>query len=135
MLLYDWKKIFITTQGDPVEITRVLKVMLENKIPRNKYDPIYQYSQLNFKGQSFLVHPELLLYNGYKHSYRDVAVYVAMAALRPLADYHAYGKITLDVLHTPDEILQYIDSNSLLSIDGDDVHFLYEGSPKTTEIH
>ncbi len=135
MLLYDWKKIFITTQGDPVEITRVLKVMIENKVPRNKYDPIYQYSQLNFTGQSFLVHPELLLYNGYKHSHRDIAIYVAMAALRPLADYHAYGKIALETFHTPENILQYVDNNSLLSSDGELIHFLYEGSPKPKEIH
>lgn len=135
MLLYDWKKIFVTTHGDPIEITKVLRVMIDKKIPNNRFDPIYQYSQTNFTGQSFLVHPELLLYNGYKHTHRDVAVYVAMAALRPLADYHAYGKITLDTLHTPDNILQYLHNNSLLSEEDGDIHFLYERSPKPMEIH
>lgn len=135
MLLYDWKKIFITTQGDPVEIIRVLKMMVENKVPKNTKDPIFFYSQINFKGQCFLVHPERLLYNGYKYSHKDIAAYVAVASLRPLADYHAYGKVTLDTLHAPEDILQYIETNSLLSIEDGEIHFLYETSPLPTEIH
>jgi hypothetical protein len=135
MLLFNWPKIFTATQGDPHEIIRVLRMLVENRVPKNKYDKLFFYSQLDFKGDSFLVHPERLLYNSYLHSYREIGIYVAYAALRPLADYHAYGKVTLDELHVPDEIKHYIDTNSLLSLEDGEVHFLFEGSPSKKEIH
>lgn len=135
MLLFDWRKIFRLTKGSPVEVVRILRMLTLKEIPKNKFDKIYAYSKVNFTGESFLVHPERLLFNGYKHSYRDIAIYTAIASIRPLADYHAYGKITLDPLYAPEDILQYIDDNSLLSIEDGEIHFLYERSPLPEEIH
>lgn len=135
MILYNWQKIFLATQGDLVEIVRVLRMLTEGRVPENKYDKLFFYSQVDFKGDSFLVHPERLLYNSYLHSYKEIGVYVAVAALRPLADYHAYGKISLDILHLPDDIQKHIENNSLLSVENGEVHFLYEGSPSKEEIH
>lgn len=135
MILYNWQKIFLATQGDLVDIVRVLRMLTEGRVPENKYDKLFFYSQVDFKGDSFLVHPERLLYNSYLHSYKEIGVYVAVAALRPLADYHAYGKISLDMLHLPDDIQKHIENNSLLSVENGEVHFLYEGSPSKEEIH
>jgi hypothetical protein len=135
MILYNWQKIFLATQGDLVDIVRVLRMITEGRVPENKYDKLFFYSQVDFKGDSFLVHPERLLYNSYLHSYKEIGVYVAVAALRPLADYHAYGKISLDMLHLPDDIQKHIENNSLLSVENGEVHFLYEGSPSKEEIH
>lgn len=135
MILYNWQKIFLATQGDLVDIVRVLRMLTENRVPDNKYDKLFFYSQMDFKGDSFLVHPERLLYNSYLHSYKEIGVYAAVAALRPLADYHAYGKVSLDMLHLPDDIQQHIEKNSLLSVENGEVHFLYEGSPSKEEIH
>lgn len=136
MLLYDWKKIFTATQGNPTEIVRILKMLVEKKVPKNKYDKIYYYSQLNFSGESFLLHPEPMLYYGYKYTHREMAIYTALASLRPLADYTAYSKITLDLLHAPEDVIDYIYDNRLLEIEDGEIHFLYERSPLTdTEIH
>ena len=135
MLLFDWKKIWGVAYGDPVEIVRILRMLTLNQIPKNKYDKIYAYSKLDFSGESFLVHPDRLLFNGYKHSYRDIAIYTALASLRPLADYYAYGKISLNPLHAPEEVLKYSKENSLLSMEDGEIHFLYERSPSPKEIH
>jgi hypothetical protein len=135
MLLFDWKKIFNATQGDPIEIVRVLRMLVLKQVPTTKYDKIYFYSQLNFSGENFLLHPELLLFHSHKHGYRDIAIYTAMASLRPLADYHAYGTVTLDPLYAPEEVLKYVDENRLLSMKDGKIHFLYERSPLPEEIH
>ena len=70
MLLFDWKKIYSTAAGDPADIVRILRMLVEKRIPKNKYDKTFFYSQINFDGTSFLVHPERLLYDGYKYSLR-----------------------------------------------------------------
>jgi len=135
MLLFDWKKIYNTAAGDPTDIVRILRMLVEKRIPKNKYEKEYFYSQMNFDGTSFLVHPERLLYNGYKFTFREMAVYTGIAALRPLPDLYASHKITLDLLHLPAETLPHIYENRLLEIENGLVHFLYEGSPPKQEIH
>jgi len=135
MLLFDWKKIYSTAAGDPVDIVRILRMLVEKRIPKNKYDKEYFYSQLNFDGISFLVHPERLLYDGYKFTFREMAIYAGIAALRPLPDFYATNKITLDILQIPEEALLHVYDNRLLEIRDDSIHFLYEGSPTKKEIH
>lgn len=135
MLLFDWKKIYSTAAGDPVDIVRILRMLVEKRIPKNKYDKTFFYSQINFDGTSFLVHPERLLYDGYKYSFREVAIYTGVAALRPISDFYANHKITLDTILVPEEALIYIYENRLLDIKDDKIHFLYEGSPSKKEIH
>jgi hypothetical protein len=135
MLLFDWKKIYTTAAGDPTDIVRILRMLVEKRIPKNKYDKEYFYSQINFDGTSFLVHPERLLYNGYKYTFREVAIYTGVAALRSLSDFYATNKMTLDVLLVPEEALPYIYENRLLEVENDKIYFLYEGSPDKKEIH
>lgn len=110
-------------------------MLVEKRIPKNKYDKEYFYSQINFDGTSFLVHPERLLYNGYKYTFREVAIYTGVAALRSLSDFYATNKMTLDVLLVPEEALPYIYENRLLEVENDKIYFLYEGSPDKKEIH
>lgn len=130
MLLYDWKKIFEISEGIPSDCVLILRMMVEGLIPRNKKDPIYKYYTKDFKGSSFLVHPDVLLFNRYKHTNIEIAQYMALASIRSLAEYYAYGKTTLDLLHiSMDKSL--FDNNSLLYIDDDDfIHFLYEEVPQ-----
>ena len=135
MLLFDWKKIYEETNGSPKEIIRVFRMLTENRIPQNKYDKIYRYYQQNFKGESFLVHPERLLYNGYRFTYKEMAVYIAFASIRPLADYLATHKISLDPFVVSTNLLQFTDNNRLLKYEDEEIHFRYEGSPPTKEIH
>jgi hypothetical protein len=137
MLLYDWKKVYDVTQGSAVEIVRVMKMLAHNEMPKNRYDKIYKYYTIDFTGDCFLLHPEVLLYNRYKYSAKDVAMYIAISALRPVADYMAYGKITLDLLYVPALIASYLinNENSLLRVENNEVHFLYEEVPNKKEIH
>ena len=110
-------------------------MLVEKRIPKNKYEKEYFYSQLNFDGTNFLVHPERLLYDGYKFTLREMAVYTGIAALRSLPDFYATNKITLDLLHIPEEVLIHVYENRLLEIKDNEIHLLYEGSPPKKEIH
>ena len=128
MLLYYWNKIFTKCESNPVEIVRVLKMLVEKQIPYNRYDKIYKYSDVDFSGDSFLIHPDVLLFNSYKYSYRDVCIYVALASRRPYAQYKVSGKRTLDMLHLPDEPI-IMEDYSLLYIEDEEIHFVYEEDP------
>ena len=130
MLLYDWKKIFEMADGDPADCVLILRMMTESLIPRNKKDPLYKFYTKDFLGQSFLAHPDVLLYNRYKFSNREIAQYAALASLRSIADYYAYGITTLDLLHLSIDRSLFND-NRLLTIDDDELlHFLYEEVPQ-----
>ena len=81
----------------------------------------------------FQPHPDILLFNAYKYEQREIAIYYALAAIRPIAEYKALGKTRLDLEKVPVEIEQITD-NRLLRIENNEVIFLYEEvNPK--EIH
>jgi len=125
MLLFDWKKIFDTASGSIYNCNLIMEMLIKGSVPKNKYDPIYSFSQKNFVGNSFLVHPEFLLYNSYKYEQKEVCMYYALASLRSLADYYADKKTTLDALHCPVP-LEEINDNRLLIIEDDTITFIYE---------
>ena len=133
MLFYDWKKIYETCRGNTSEVLRVLKMLVEKEIPLNQYDKIYKYSHIDFRGSSFLLHPDVLLYNAYQYSYKDICIYVAMASARSYAEYAAHGKLSLDLLHLTIDPFIFLDNPRLLYVDSDQLHFLYEEAPM--EIH
>jgi hypothetical protein len=133
MFLFDWQKVYETADASPLLCCVIMEMIIKKQIPKNKYDRIYNYSQKDFKGDCFLLHPDVLMYHSYKYSHRDIAIYYALAACRPLADYIATQKTTLDVLHLPVD-LDLISNNSLLSIEDGNVHFLYEEVTKK-DIH
>ena len=103
-------------------------MLVEKQIPYNRYDKIYKYSDVDFNGDSFLIHPDVLLFNSYKYSYRDVCIYVALASRRPYAEYKVSGKRTLDMLHLPEEPI-IMEDYSLLYIEDEEIHFVYEEDP------
>jgi len=125
MLLYNWNKIFKTAEGSPFAVFLIFKMMTTASIPRNKYDRIYKYANISFSGESFLVHPDVLLFNAYKYEYSEIAQYLALASMRPYADYLATGKTTLDSLLC-EVVPELFDENRLLFIEDGDIHFLYE---------
>jgi hypothetical protein len=133
MLFYDWKKMFEAAEGSPLAVFIIFKMLVTNGIPRNKFDDIYKYAGKHFNGESFLIHPDVLLHNAYKHDYRDIAQYLALASIRPYADYLVTGEPTLDLLQC--EVDQELfEDNSLLTIKDGKVHFLYE-EVKQENIH
>ena len=132
MLLYDWRKIYKKSGGNVVEIFCIFEMLVKKSIPLYRGDKLYKYSKADFNGLSFLAHPDVLLYNSYKHSYKDIAAYLATASFRSLAEYAATQTTTLELLHIPfaDFLVENIKTNSLLRIEDDLVHFLYEEVPK-----
>ena len=133
MLFFNWIKIFETCKGNPSEVVRALKMLVEKNLPLNHYDKIYKYSNIDFTGDSFLLHADVLLYNSYKNSYRDICIYVAMASIRAYGDYLTNGKTSLDLIHLPLDPFIFLQNPSLLYVEGDQLHFPYEEAP--TEIH
>lgn len=126
MLLFSWKKVFYHAQGKPSEIIRIIRMLTYKELPTTKRDKIYKYSSINFSGDNFLAHPEVLLYNAYQHSQRDIGIYIALASLRSSAAYLAHGVLTLDLLHSPVNPVDYLQEPSLLPIEDGKIHFLYE---------
>ena len=132
MLLYDWRKIYKKSGGNVLEIFYILEMLVNKSIPTHRGDKLYKYSKVDFSGQSFILHPDVLLYNSYKHSYKDIAAYLATASFRSLAEYAATQTTTLELLHIPfaDFLVENIKTNSLLRVEDELVHFLYEEVPK-----
>jgi len=125
MLLFDWTKVYDTAAGSIYNCNMIMEMLIRGKIPKNKYDPIYKFSQKNFRGNSFLVHPEFLLYHSHKYTQKEVCMYYALASLRSLSDYYASNKTTLDSLHCPVD-LEEINDNRLLIVEEDTITFIYE---------
>ena len=135
MFFYDWAKIYDASQGNVVEIVRIFRMIVEKQIPKNKYDPIYRYSQKDFSGMSFMLHPDILLYHSFKYKYREVAQYISLCALRSATDFISTQDPSLDMVLMPGLSPEtVIENNRLLKVGEDKVFFIYEEvNPK--EIH
>ena len=135
MFLFDWPKIYDASQGNVVEIIRIFRMIVEKQIPKNKYDPIFRYSQKDFSGFSFMLHPDVLLYHSFKYKYREVAQYISLCALRSAADFISTQDPSLEMVLMPGlSPERIIENNRLLELDEDRVYFRYEEvNPK--EIH
>jgi hypothetical protein len=125
MLLFDWKKVYDTAEGNIATCNLIMEMLVNEQIPQNKYDRIYKYSNKNFTGSSFLLHGDLLLYHSYKYTSKELCIYYALASLRSYADYIASYKTTLDSLHCPVP-LEQINDNRLLIVDDQEITFIYE---------
>lgn len=125
MLLYDWNKIFEASQGNPLQVYIILRMLVNEEIPRNKKDKIYKYASMHFAGESFLLHGDVLLHYAYLYEYREIAQYLALASLRPYADYITTGELALD-LRLVELDLAFIEDNRLLRIENGKIHFKYE---------
>ena len=133
MILFDWSKVYDKANGNILQCNIIMEMIIRKYIPKNRHDPLYKYSKINFLGRNFLIHPDVLLYNIYKYEQREIAIYYALAALRNLADYRATQKITLDLIRVPVE-LDTINENRLLRIESGNIHFIYE-EVNPMEIH
>ena len=132
MFLFNWKKIYNEAEGSSVKCLEILDMMVYKKVPYNSYDPIYKYRNKSFSGDSFLLQPEILLENGFRYAPREIAIYVALAARRKLADYLAFGEKTLSARHAP-QLDKLIEENRLLYITSGGIHFVYEEAQRRTK--
>ena len=134
MFLYDWNKILDTAEGSPLAVYLIFKMLVMKEIPTNKFDKIYKYVDLSFTGSSFLVNPEQLVFESYKYSYREIAQYLSLASIRPISEYYATGKTSLDqrLVEFEEELYE---ENSLLRIENGEIHFIYEEVPDKRKLH
>ena len=132
MLLYNWKKVFKDANGSVNDVVLIFKMLTNGLVPRNKYDKLYKFYLKDYSGKSYILHPDVLLYNLYKYTNIEAAQYLALASLRPLAEYYASGEITLDLFHNPVDRSLFI-NNRLLRLEDEKLHFLFEKVP--TEKH
>lgn len=132
MLLYNWKKVFKDANGSVNDVVLIFKMLTNGLVPRNKYDKLYKFYLKDYSGKSYILHPDVLLYNLYKYTNIEAAQYLALASLRPLAEYYASGEITLDLFHNPVDRSLFI-NNRLLRVEDETLHFLFEEVP--TEKH
>lgn len=134
MILYSFEKIMEEAGGNVNRMYSLLHALTYKHIPKNKKDPLYSSVEKDFNGNSFVLHPELLFYNAYKYTKKEVVQYFGLASFRPVAQYLANQTVTIPVAMIPLDRILYID-NRLLHIDEHDVlHFLYEEVPEK-EIH
>ena len=132
MLLFDWKKVYDTAEGNIATCNLIMEMLINQQIPKNKYDRIYKYSNKKFTGSSFLLHGDLLLYHSYKYTSKELCIYYALASLRNYADYIASYKTTLDSLHCPVP-LEQLNDNRLLIVDEQEITFIYAEIPLATK--
>lgn len=133
MVLFSWKKVFRVAKGNLHGCLTIMRMLTYKPVPKNKYDPVYYYSGFDFKGDSYLVHPEGLFDNAYKYTNREIGTYIALAATRNLSNFLVTGEITIDTLLLPEDevIFNEINNNRLLRIDDEGkLHFLYEEVPQ-----
>lgn len=125
MIFFNWKKVAHYSKGSSGKLVNIIKYITERPIPENRLSLYYVYSTIKWKGDSFLVNPESMLY--YRHRYSDIEIadYVGFASLRPYPEYKIMGKTTLDFLAWRGKE-DLIEDNRLLYIENGQLHFLYE---------
>jgi hypothetical protein len=126
MWLFNWQKIFEASQGSVVECYRIFDMLAFDKIPKNKYDPIYRHRHTNFSGHSFLKRPEALAYNSYKYTRKDICVYIAIASQRSYAEYKVSGTLTLELIHSRIDPREYLTDTTLIPVRDGIIEFPYE---------
>lgn len=129
MLLFNWKKVFRISKGNLNTCLNIMRTITYKPTPKNKYDSAYNYSDIDFTGESYLVNAEKLFENAYRYTEREIGTYISLAAARNLANFLATGDTTIDTLLLPEDeiIFEEIDNNRLLSVDEEGkLHFLFE---------
>ena len=126
MILYNWKSILKSSNGNVNDIITILRIITYKITPKNYYDKTFKFYQKNYGGSSYLVHPEILLTQGRaQYSDKEVAEYVGVASFRNYYEYKRTGNTTLDLIHCPVSE-ETIKSNRLLDIRDGCIHFLFE---------
>ena len=124
MLLYDWKKIKKESDGNVKDIMTILHILTYKLPPVNRHDRIFKFWQKSFHGNSFLVNPEPLFIQRRRYSDSEIVQYAGIASLRNYYEYQKTKDTTLDFLDFGREDI--IESNRLLWLEGDRIHFKFE---------
>ena len=61
MFLFDWQKICTHAEGKVVNTVRIFRMLVEKQVPKNKWDKIYKYSQIDFVLGKWSAEEEMIL--------------------------------------------------------------------------
>ena len=125
MLFYSLRKILNKTGGSSKRILLAFRAHASSGLPKNKYDPLYNYYQMDFHGTSFMLNPHELIKYAFRYTPKEVAQYIGLASYRNYSEYSVTGDKSLDLFHSPVD-QDTINQNRLLRIVGDRVHFYFE---------
>lgn len=122
MLFYDWSKIKRYSDRKVQTIRTIFESMLEihsSGVGRKKYD------RLDFTGESYLLKPFSLLKEFETGNQIDAANCLMLASYRNFGEYLVSGDfyLPLELISIPTNKLK---QNSLLDIQGTNIHFLTE---------
>lgn len=126
MIKYNWQKIYNRSEGRPIRIIEILDYIVHRPIPKSNYDTdVYNLSQIDWAGDSFIINPEPIIQYKYIIPTKDLAEYVALASFRSLAEYLVTKRKTLRATECPVS-LESIENNKLLTIANNEIYFRWE---------
>ena len=125
LILYNWPKIVSKSDGRVSKMLEILSHLTFKLLPVNEEDFRFKVSQENWSGDSFLLNPSKIFIHRHQFKSREIAEYVALAALRSYAEYKATRKTTLSLIQCPVEQVQ-IKDNRLLSFWNNEIYFCWE---------
>lgn len=125
MIVYNWLKIFTVSGGNTSRILDIVGYLTYRPLPKNDYDPIKQFSTVDWKGNSFLLNPEKVIYNRSRVDDTSLAEYVALASYRNLAEYEVTKRKSLFVSECPITI-ESLTENKLISLSDNEIFFCWE---------
>lgn len=96
-----------------------------SRLPKNRYDPLYDYYNTDFHGDSYMINPHELITYAFKWTPKEVAQYIGLASFRSYSEYEITKDASLDLFHSPVS-KDDINKNRLLRIDNNRIRFYYE---------
>jgi hypothetical protein len=125
MILYNWARIVRESNGSGFKLLDIVRYITYKPRIKDYHDKNYYYSTVDWRGQSFLIHPERLFKNRKYFSDRHIIQYIGLAGLRNYTEYKVFKKETLDLLACKGKE-DLINNNSLLHLEDENIHFLFE---------
>jgi len=130
VLFFNAKKILTASNGSTREFLKIFRfITFKPKHAFSEKDKTYKYRSQNWKGDSFLINPEMLFTNRALYKDREIVEYILLASHRNYGEYKLLGKTTLDLLayRGKEDIIK---NNRLLQIKNGEIYFLFEEAQK-----
>ena len=128
IMRYSFRKMQIKTGRSSRRILLAFKAHASSRLPTSFRDPLYQYYQTDFTGDSFMLNPHELICNYFRWNPKEIAEYIGLASFRNYSEYLITGDKTLDLFHSPVD-QDTINNNRLLRIQNGRIYFYYEEAP------
>jgi len=126
MIIYDWKKVWQKSEGSSSRILDIISYLTHAQVPKDIYDPILRFVDVDWRGISYLVNPEPVFEHRVRMYEKELAEYVALASFRNLADYKVTKRTTLPLMESPIDAESINNNRFLLLRDDGLIHFRWE---------